>query len=445
MPAPSRPLLIAFAPLLAVLVTLTPALAQAPAGQERGQEAPPVEAPVEPGQDSMPPAGDPGNPGHEPRPGAPGEAGREEAPPAPDLAGEAAPPHDEAVAHGGHDEPVLNSATGVVRRVAAGETRQERVVTVEITSGEFAGKTVTVVQRGGGPQGLELPVGPGDAVVLTAVPLEDAHDFDWQIVDYQRARTMLAIGALTGLLLVVLGGWRGLKTLAVLGVTALAIGGILLPLTLRGWSPLPLAVLLAAAISVSTTLLTSGPGRKTWAAVAGTIGAVALSALIAAVFVTWGRLSGLASEEALMAHASHGAIDAPGLLAASVLVGSLGVVLDLSLSIAAAVDELRRANPGMPRRALLEAGWEVGRDLLSTTSNTLLLAYLGGFLPVLLSLGVQPIGAERLWHLETIVAFATTLGVGLCGLVLAIPLTAFIAARMAPPASGRLQATTTET
>ncbi|MEB3221858.1 MAG: YibE/F family protein [Candidatus Sericytochromatia bacterium] len=431
MSATPRRLLLLLAPLLGVLLSLPPGWAQEPGGLPPGGAGQPASSaaadPLE-GLGTAQPVGEPGQGSAEPQAGEAGAGHGAEEPPT----------------HGAHDDTPLGISAGVVRRVSPGEGAGERLLSVELTAGESAGKTVTVVQRGGGPQGLELPVGPGDRVVLTAVPTEEAGEFDWQVVDYQRGHVTLGLIGLTALLILGVGGWRGLKTLAVLGFTGVAIAGILLPLTLRGWSPLPLAVLLAAGVSVTTTLLTSGAGRKTWAAVLGTTGAIALAALLAAVFVTLGRLSGLASEEALMAHAGHAAIDAPGLLAASVLVGALGVILDLSLSIAAAVDELRRANPQLPRRALLQAGWEVGRDLLSTTANTLLLAYLGGFLPVLLSLGVQPMGWLRLGHLEAINVFGTTLLVGLCGLVLAVPLTAFAAARLASPASPRVQPGTTE-
>ncbi|MEB3198519.1 MAG: YibE/F family protein [Candidatus Sericytochromatia bacterium] len=340
--------------------------------------------------------------------------------------------------HGAHDEVALRSALGMVRQVVPGATPEERLVTVDVSSGYGAGQAVTVVQRAGGPGGMELPVVAGDRVVLSAVPLEEAEEFDWQIVDYQRANASWILAALTVLAFLLVGGGRGLKTLAVLLVTVLAIAGILLPLTLRGWSPLPLAVLLASAIALATTLLTAGAGRKAWAAVAGTSGAVLVSAVLAALFVTWGRLSGLANEDSVIVHGAQGAVvDAPGLLAASMLVGALGIMLDLSLSISSAVDELRQANPNLPRKALFAAGWQVGRDLLSTTSNTLLLAYLGGFLPVLLNLAVHPLPWLRVQHLETVGAFSVTLLVGLAGLLAVIPLTALAALSM-HPASPRL-------
>jgi uncharacterized membrane protein len=121
------------------------------------------------------------------------------------------------------------------------------------------------------------------------------------------------------------------------------------------------------------------------------------------------------------------------------LVGALGVLLDLALSIAAAVDELRDANPELGRGMLFRSGWQVGRDLLSTTSNTLLLAYLGGFLPVLLALGAQPPAWLRLPHLEVLAGASTTLLVGLLGLVACVPLTAAFAAWIGPPPVHGLQ------
>lgn len=334
---------------------------------------------------------------------------------------------------------VPRGSLGTVRQVMPGAQPDQRLVTVEVTGGYGAGQAVTLTQQTEGPHGHELPVVAGDRVVLSATPIEEADEIDWQIVDYQRAQPIWLLVGVTALAYALVGGWRGLKTLLILAVTLGTVAGVLLPLTLRGWSPLPLAVVLAGLIALITALLTSGSGRKTWTAVGGTTGAVFLAAGLAAVFVVWGKLSGLASEESVMALSALGvAIDAPGLLAASMLVGLLGVLLDLSLSIAAAVDELCAANPGMPRKTLFFAGWQVGRDLLSTTSNTLLLAYLGGFLPVMLSLSVQPLGGIRVMHLETVGTFAVTLLVGLSSLLFTIPLTAWLSA-IAQPRAQRLQ------
>lgn len=345
-----------------------------------------------------------------------------------------------AIAPARADEPALGAEDaeprhelGVVRRVEPGETPDEQVVTVEITTGDAKGRPVSVIQRGTGPQGLELEVVPGDQVVVAGLPVEDAEELDWQIVDYQRATPLYGLLAATLVALLAIGGWRGLKTVLTLVTTLGLVAGVLLPLTLRGWSPLPLAVLLAMVVALVTTLLTSGLGRKTWAAVLGTSAATGLAAVLAAYCVTGVRLTGMVSEESLAAQAIGGAaINFPGLLAASMLVGALGVMLDLSLSIAAAVDELQAANPGLDRGALFQSGWQVGRDLLSTTSNTLLLAYLGGFLPVLLALGAQPPAWLRLPHLEALAGASTTLLVGLLGLAAAVPLTAAFAAFLAP-------------
>ncbi len=348
-----------------------------------------------------------------------------------------------AIAPARADEPVSledvepRHELGVVRRIEPGETPEEQVVTVELTTGDAQGRPVTIVQRGTGPQGLELEVAPGDRVVVAGLPVEDADELDWQIVDYQRATPVYGLLAATLAALVVVGGWRGLKTILTLAMTLGMVAGVLLPLTLRGWSPLPLAVLIAMAVSLVTALLTSGMGRKTWAAVLGTSAATGLAALVAAFCVGGARLTGMVSEESLAAQSLAGAvINFPGLLAASMLIGALGVMLDLSLSIAAAVDELREANPTLDRGVLFRSGWQVGRDLLSTTSNTLLLAYLGGFLPVLLALGAQPPAWIRLPHLETLAGAATTLMVGLVGLAAAVPLTAAFAALL-QPAPGR--------
>jgi uncharacterized membrane protein len=312
-------------------------------------------------------------------------------------------------------EPTYETAT--VKAVAPGATPSE----------------VEVQQRLTGQAGYDLPVEPGDEVVLAELPDPTGLQAQYQIADYQRAKPAGILLGLVAVLMLAVGGLRGLKTLVVLALTGFAIVGVLLPLTLKGVSPLPVAVALAAAIGLATTLLTSGPGRKAWAAVAGSTAGAAIGSLAGLGAAHFLRLSGVASEEAVGAQAAaHATIDFTGLLIAGMVVGALGVMLDLALSISAAVDELAEANPGLERGVLMQAGLQVGRDLLSTTSNTLFLAYLGSFLPVLLAFGASGLAGARLWHQETLAAEAATLAVGLVGLLSAVPLTAAIATLLQP-------------
>lgn len=332
-------------------------------------------------------------------------------------------------------EPTFESAT--VKAVAPGAGPNERHVTLTLTSGPQAGKEVDVRQHLSGQAGFDLIVVPGDEVVAVALtdPRDPSAPPQYQLADYQRGRQVAWVLAGLAVLLLLVGGARGLKTLGVLVLTGAAIVGALVPMTLQGWNPLPLGLLLAAAIALVTTLLTSGLGRKTWAAVLGTTGAAALATGLATFATGFARLSGVASDEAVGAAVGHGPINFAGLLAAGMVLGALGVVLDLALSISATVDELAESNPGLGRGLLFQAGMQVGRDMLSTSSNTLLLAYLGGFLPVLLTYGAQGLAGARLWHQEGLAAELVTLAVGLVGLVVAVPLTAAIATALQPPAA----------
>ncbi|MDB5098801.1 MAG: YibE/F family protein [Cyanobacteria bacterium RYN_339] len=328
-------------------------------------------------------------------------------------------------------EPIYETAT--VKTVAPGATPADKHITIELTGGAHPGTTVEVLQHLSGQAGFDLPVVPGDEIVVAELPDPLGVQAQYQIADYQRAKPTGALLAFVALLLLLIGGLRGLKTLGVLALTGVAVVGVLLPLTVKGVSPLPVAVGLAAAIALVTTLLTSGPGRKSWAAVAGTTAGAAIAALVGVAAAHFTRLSGVASEEAVGAQAvAHGTIDFTGLLVAGMVVGALGVMLDMALSISSAVDELAEANPGLERGLLLQAGLQVGRDLLSTSSNTLFLAYLGSFLPVLLALGSSGLAGPRLWHQETLAAEAATLAIGLVGLLAALPLTALIATWLQP-------------
>lgn len=330
--------------------------------------------------------------------------------------------------------PEPSYVPAVVQEVAPGASPSERRVTLQLEDGQ----RVEVAEHLSGQAGFDLDVAPGDPVVAVALPdpRNPSAPPEYQISDFQRARpvTWVLVGVAVALALV--GGLRGLKTLGVLALTGIAVVGVLIPLTLKGMSPLPLAIGLAFAISLVTTLLTSGPGRKAWAAVLGSTGAVTLAAGLATGAAAMSRLSGVASDEAASAMATvHSPINFAGLLAAGMVIGALGVLMDLALSISAAVDELGEANPGLSRGLLFQAGMQVGRDMLSTSSNTLLLAYLGSFLPVLLGYGAQGLSGARLINQEALAAEAITLGVGLVGLLAGVPLTAAIATLLQPTAA----------
>jgi YibE/F-like protein len=241
------------------------------------------------------------------------------------------------------------------------------------------------------------------------------------------------------LAVIAFGRWQGVRSLIGLACSFAVIVGFVVPAILRGRSPVAVALVGAMAIMLVSLYLAHGFGRKTTAAVVGTMLALGLTAALTAGFVDLAALTGLASDEALDASFQVGGISLRGLLLAGIILGGLGVLDDVTVSQASLVFELRRADPAAGFAELVRSGLAVGRDHVSATVNTLFLAYAGASLPLLV-LFVS--GGDALGTVATSEAVAVEIVRTLCGsvgLVAAVPLTTLLAAGLAleEPATGR--------
>ncbi len=307
---------------------------------------------------------------------------------------------------------------------------------VLLLSGPDAGAVVTAVV--GGPSGSsDLPAyRVGDEVILTASPGPDGTFY--LIGDRMRGPVLGLLVAVFAAAVLVVGGWRGLRSLLALALTLGVVLKVVVPLLLRGWDPVLLAVGTATVVTVLTLLLTEGWRRMTLAAVLGTFCALALTAGLAVVFNSLAAFTQFqASEEAAFLARSLGAgFDVRGLLLAAIIYGALGVLDDVTVTQAATVAELRAANPRADRRWLIGSAMNIGRSHIAATVNTLVLAYLGASLPLLLlfAVGQQP---ALVTASSEFVAVEIVRGlVGSIGIVAAVPFTTVVAALLLhqPPA-----------
>lgn len=299
---------------------------------------------------------------------------------------------------------------------------------VELLDGPHRGETVAALV--GGPSGaVDLPAYQiGDEVIVTNQPGADG-DF-YVIGDRMRGPLLEGLVALFAAVVILVGGWRGLRSLLALALTLAVTVKLVVPLLLRGWDPVTLAVATATAVTIATLLLTEGWRRSTFAAIAGTFCALALTAVLAAVFTTLAQFTEFqGSEEAAFVSRSLGAtFDVRGLLLAAVIFGALGVLDDVTMTQAAAVAELRMANPGANVGWLVRASMNIGRSHIAATVNTLVLAYVGASLPLLVLFAV---GSQSLLTMASseFIAVEVVRGlVGSIGIVAAVPLTTVVAA-----------------
>lgn len=319
--------------------------------------------------------------------------------------------------------------TGTVQGLAPcpdlpeGQCRRAEVL---ITSGPDTGG----VFPAGAPVGVGAPqVQVGDEVVLQT-NLDAPPDERYVIGDFQRDRVLLVLAAVFALAVVVLARWKGVAALAGLGASLAVLVLFVLPAILEGQPPLAVAVVGSAAIAFATMLLAHGPSLRTGVALLGVLASLLLTAGLGALVIEVGEFTGLADEASAFLPAFGADVDPRGLLLAGLVIGALGVLDDVTITQAAAVSEVQAADSTLSRRALLQAGLRVGRDHVAATVNTLVLAYAGAAMPLLLLFLISGNPWSQVLTGELVAQEVVRTLVGALGIVAAVPLTTALAASL---------------
>lgn len=309
--------------------------------------------------------------------------------------------------------------------------RCKRVI-VRLDSGAAQGER-GVIQWGA--NGVDPPVSVGDRIRVAEAPPVPGYDAPdeatYTVVDFQRGSALLVLFAIFAFLVLAFSRLRGALSLVGLGASLAVILLFVVPAILNGKPPVAVAIAGALAVMLVTILLAHGWGPKSVAALLGTTASLLLTALLAVVFTEAARLTGLAGEEAFALRLADPDVSLQGLLIAGMVIGALGVLDDVTVSQSSTVLALRAANPTMTFRELFSRAMAVGRDHVSATVNTLVLAYAGASLPVLLifASGALPIGQAVSLEIVSEQIVATL--VGSIGLIAAVPATTAIAALLA--------------
>ncbi|MBA3742609.1 YibE/F family protein [Sporichthya sp.] len=299
---------------------------------------------------------------------------------------------------------------------------------VRITGGPGEGQTVSVPA----PAGIGAPtLAGGDKIVMVYGP-DAPPGSQYQVIDFQRGSPLLLLALLFVAVVIIAGRWQGLAALGGLIVSFAVLVLFVLPAILNGSSPLLVAVAGSAVIMFAVLYLTHGVNVWTSVAVLGTLGALLLTGVLGLVFTNAAHFTGLASENAGMISASYPDVDVRGLLLAGIIIGSLGVLDDVTVTQAVTVAELHRADPAMPRTALFAAANRVGRAHIASTVNTLVLAYAGASLPLLLLFTAGGRSTADLLTSEVVATEVVRTAVGSIGILAAVPLTTWLAVAVLP-------------
>jgi uncharacterized membrane protein len=254
--------------------------------------------------------------------------------------------------------------------------------------------------------------------------------------DFDRRGAMLWLAVGFAILLVATGRWHGLRALVGLVASLAIVIEFVIPAILHGRSPTEVAIFGAFAVMLVTMPLSYGLGAKMMAAWLGTAASLLLAAGLAAGFAHLAHLSGVSSDESIYLGAtSH--LSLQGLLIAGMVIGALGVLVDLTVSQASTVIALRRANPSLGFRGLYRGALDVGHDHIAATVNTLVFAYAGASLPVLLIFAIGGTSFTDAINGEAVAEEVVAALVGSIGLIASMPITTALASLLAPRMSDR--------
>lgn len=229
--------------------------------------------------------------------------------------------------------------------------------------------------------------------------------------------------------LLILGRGQGLKSALGLVFTCVLIVTVLIPALFAGLPPVPVSIILVSLMTIVSFILISGFTRKTYTAVAGTVCGITIAGLISVLIAYSAQLSGVNMEggEQLLNLAPDYNVRLDGLLFTSILIASLGAVMDISMSIASSMQEILSANPRLSRKELFMSGLTVGKDITGTMSNTLILAFAGSSLPLVMMIWGYDMRFKQFINIPRIVIEIMHGISGSIGIIAAVPCTALIA------------------
>ncbi|MGM9669242.1 MAG: YibE/F family protein [Faecousia sp.] len=312
---------------------------------------------------------------------------------------------------------------------AEGHDRGVQKITVEVLTGQYKGKVLLSDCTVGPIYGSAVSV--GDRVSL-AISTYSGGEIRAAVYEYDRSTAIFGIVALFLILTVLIGGKVGAKSLLGLALTVVALIWILIPLLLQGWPTVPTTLLVCSLLTCTCFVILGGMDRKTLCAILGTLAGIVLATLFGMAAQHFLRIDGYRQEyaEALLQLRQTGesAIGISGLVIAGVVISALGAVMDVAMSIASAMQELSAVGSNLTAGQLFRSGMNIGRDMVGTMSNTLILAIIGSGLTMIvyiysLNLPVHEFMTSAFLSLEVISGVASSVGV-----ILAVPLTAAISA-----------------
>lgn len=336
------------------------------------------------------------------------------------------------------ETPDLPSEVGKVEKVTyedvadglQNENNVKQKVQIKVLTGQFKGTVQTLDNMLTGNPAYDISLNKGDKVVLHLeaknTEVNSVDDVDFFIADVKRDYSLEAFAALFMILLVVIGRKKGVFSLVSIIATISLMFFVLVPLILHGVNPVVSAVVVGILSTIITIYLVGGFNSKSSAAIIGTGLSLIFAGGMSLAAIWMARLTGFAGEESMFLYSTRPDLSFKGILAASMIIAALGALMDTGVSIASSVNEIYETDKKLTVNQLFKSGMNIGKDIIGTMSNTLILVYLGSALPlVLLS---NNIDLQKFFNLNQVATEILSALIGSVSILACVPLTAIIAA-----------------
>lgn len=301
----------------------------------------------------------------------------------------------------------------------------------KITDGDYKNREVSMQQKIDCIYSFQKKqVEVNDKIVVSRSFDENSEAISWDFVDYNRIVYIAALCILFFMLILIIGRRKGVSTLISLAMTVLSIFMVFIPSVLKGYNIYISTFIISAFIILMSLILINGADKKTLCAIMGNICGVAVAGVLAIIFEKASRLTGIVDQDYLFLNFldSGKALDLKALVWSGVVIGSLGAVMDIAMSISSSMNELSETMQDKTFKKLFNSGMNIGRDAIGTMTNTLILAYIGGSLSTVLLLVSYKNSFIYLFNLEMIIVEIMQGVIGSIGILIAVPFTTLVSA-----------------
>lgn len=327
---------------------------------------------------------------------------------------------------------ILPSQTGIVENVQYVDLNDDTVsqtkqtIQVRLLTGEFKGETVELDNMLTGNPYYDIKLKKNTKVILHAE--DNGEGVEFSIEDIKRSGNLGWLSLLFCGLLIYVGRKKGFYSLISIGLTVLLITHALSPLILIGINPVLATILICVASTAATMYLVGGCNAKSTSAVIGAMLSLLFAGLLSYITMFTAHLTGFTEENSMFLYTAHPELDFICITISTMILATLGAVMDVAMSIASTINEIYITDNTKTVKDLFISGMNVGRDIIGTMANTLILVYLGGSLPLLLLAG--NIDLQKFINLNQVVTETASALIGSIAIVICVPFTAVAASQM---------------